>query len=171
MFWNGLMLMYDNQLNEDGRQYLQMMWATIERMAANSANCKTWMVTIVSAFMALQCSIQSLNGWVLFGLLPIILLWYLDAMYLKLERGFRNRERDYLNNINAAAGDNAKAKVPVYDLTVLNKDKDDKEKGFKSTKGVWYSKSVIWFYLIPLLVVIFLSWLLNSDIISSFISK
>lgn len=163
--------MYDNQLNDDGRMYLQMLQGTIERMAANSANCKTWMVTIVSAFMALQCSIKSLNGWISLGLLPIILFWYLDALYLKLERGFRNREREFINSINAVTSDEGKFKVPVYNFSVLFKDKDDKENGFKKTKGVWYSKSVIWFYLIPLLVVLALSWVLNSEIICSFIIK
>ena len=163
--------MYQNQLNDDGRQYLQMMQATIERMAANSVNCKTWMATIVSAFMALQSPIQSLNGWILLALLPIILFWYLDAQYLKLERGLRNREREFINSINTVTSDEDKMKVPVYDFSVLPKDKDDKENGFKKTKGVWYSKSVIWFYLIPLLVVIAVSCLLNSEIISNFISK
>ena len=57
----------NNKLNDDERQYLEMMQGNIERMAANSANCKTWMVTIVSALMALQCTIQALNGWVLFA--------------------------------------------------------------------------------------------------------
>lgn len=157
--------MYDNQLNDDGRQYLQMLQATIERMAANSANCKTWMVTIVSAFMALQCTIQSLNGWILLGLLPIILFWYLDALYLKLERGFRNRERQFINSINTVTSDEEKVKVPVYDFSVFLQDEEDKEKGFKKTKGVWYSQSVIWFYLIPFIVIIALTVVLNWSLI------
>ena len=157
--------MYDNQLNDDGRQYLQMLQATIERMAANSANCKTWMVTIVSAFMALQCTIQSLNGWILLGLLPIILFWYLDALYLTLERGFRNRERQFINSINAVTSDEEKFKVPIYDFSVFPQDEDDKEKGFKKTKGVWCSKSVFWFYLITLIVVIALTVVLNWSLI------
>lgn len=55
----------NNKLNDDEHLYLEMMQGNIERMAANSANCKTWMVTIVSALMALQCTIQALNGWIL----------------------------------------------------------------------------------------------------------
>ena len=69
----------NNFLNDDDHQYLQMLQGNIERMAANSANCKAWMVTIVSALMALQCSVQALNGWILLGLLPIVLFWFLDV--------------------------------------------------------------------------------------------
>ena len=38
--------------SEDDRQYLQMMQDNITRMAANSSNCKSWLVTIVAAFPA-----------------------------------------------------------------------------------------------------------------------
>lgn len=62
-----------NIYNDDDRQYLEMMQGNIERMAANSANCKTWMVTIVAGVMALQCSISALNGWILLGILPVVL--------------------------------------------------------------------------------------------------
>lgn len=81
-----------NILNDDDRQYLSMLQGNIERMAGNSANCKTWMVTIVSALMALQCSLDDLNRWILLGILPIVLFWYLDVYYLHLERGMRNLE-------------------------------------------------------------------------------
>lgn len=53
----------DNLYNDDDRQYLEMMQGSIERMATNSSNCKAWMVTIVAAVMALQCSIDALNVW------------------------------------------------------------------------------------------------------------
>ena len=72
----------NNKLNDDERQYLEMIQGNIERMAANSANCKTWMVTIVSALMALQCAKPDLNGWILLGILPVFLFWYLDVFYL-----------------------------------------------------------------------------------------
>ena len=84
-------------LNDDDRQYIEMLQGNIERMASNSANCKTWMVTIVSALMALQCSMDDLNWWILSGMLPILLFWYLDVYYLHLERVMRNRETDFLN--------------------------------------------------------------------------
>lgn len=151
-------------------QYINMLHDTINRMAANSANCKTWMVTIVTAFMALQCSVQSINGWVLLGLLPVILFWYLDAMYLKLERGFRNREREFINAVCNAKIDQDICKVALYDFSVLYKDKDD-EMGFKSTKNLWLSKSVFPFYIVPFVIVLLLSLILNWQTISGLFCK
>lgn len=37
-------------------QYLQMMQENITRMAGNSANAKTWLVTIVTGFFAIGCT-------------------------------------------------------------------------------------------------------------------
>lgn len=83
-----------NLYNDDDRQYLQMMQSNIERMAANSANCKTWMVAFVTAFMALGSSIAVARYWLLLGIIPILLFWYLDTFYLHLERAMRNRNRN-----------------------------------------------------------------------------
>lgn len=83
-----------NLYNDDDRQYLQMMQNNIERMAANSANCKTWMVAFVTAFMALGSSFAVARYWLLLGIIPILLFWYLDTFYLHLERAMRNRNRN-----------------------------------------------------------------------------
>lgn len=152
-------------------QYINLLHDIINRMAANSANCKTWMVTIVTAFMALQCSIQSINGWVLLGLLPVILFWYLDAMYLKLERGFRNRERDFMNSIYNAKTEEDRSNISLFNFKVLNNDVNDDKMGFKSTKNVWLSKSVLPFYLVPCVIVLLLSLMLNWQTISGMFCK
>ena len=36
-------------------QYRQMMQENITRMAGNSANAKTWLITIVTVFLAIGC--------------------------------------------------------------------------------------------------------------------
>ena len=84
--------------NEDDRQYMQMMQGNIERMAGNSSNCKTWLVTIVAGFLAIGCGVDALNGWLFLSVIPIFVFWYLDSYYLKLERGMRNRQRYFINN-------------------------------------------------------------------------
>lgn len=43
------MVNYDTQ----DLQYLQMMQENIARMAGNSANAKTWLVTIITGFLRL----------------------------------------------------------------------------------------------------------------------
>lgn len=86
----------ENIFNDDDRQYFEMMQGNIERMANNSANCKTWMLTIVSALMALQCSIDNLDKWIILTMLPIFLFWSLYVYYLHLERGIRNRQTAFI---------------------------------------------------------------------------
>lgn len=90
-------------------QYLQMMQENITRMAGNSANAKTWLVTIVTGFFAIGCSIKDFDWWLLLAIIPIIVFWYIDAYYLRLERALRNREQKYINLMNSLedTGDNS----------------------------------------------------------------
>ena len=151
--------------NDDERQYIQMMQSNIERMAANSANCKTWMVTIVAAMMALQCSIQQLNGWILLGIAPIVLFWYLDVYYLHLERGMRNREQDFLNKISDRSSEGyKKALFNFSPLMIESKEltEEKKQNGLVATDDRWFSESILPIYggalLIVAVVTIVLNW-------------
>lgn len=135
-----------NIFNDDDRLYLEMMQNNIERMASNSANCKTWMVTIVSALMALQCSITAINGWILLGIVPIFLFWYMDVYYLHLERGMRNRETIFLNMFRDKHYE--KYKVNLFNFKpymIKKKDLTEEEKrhGIVATNDRWLSKSII----------------------------
>lgn len=62
--------------------------AIISRMAANSANCKGWCVTLVSAIFVLGIDREKPIA-LLVALIPIFVFWFLDSYYLKLEREFR----------------------------------------------------------------------------------
>ena len=75
------MINYDTQ----DLQYLQMMQENITRMAGNSANAKTWLITIVTGFFAIGCSINDLDWWLLLAIIPIIVFWYIDAYYSQKE--------------------------------------------------------------------------------------
>jgi len=146
----------NNKLNDDERQYLEMMQGNIERMAANSANCKTWMVTIVSALMALQCTIQALNGWILLGILPTVLFWYLDVYYLHLERGMRNRETLFVNMIRDnkfGECEDALFNFQPYMIKMKDLSDEDKQNGLVATNDRWFSKSVVPFYGMTLIAV------------------
>lgn len=154
----------NNKLNDDERQYLEMLQGNIERMAANSANCKTWMVTIVSALMALQCAIADLNGWILLGILPVFLFWYLDVYYLHLERGMRNRATLFVNMIrdNDYGGcEDALFNFQPYMVKKNNLSEEDKQNGLVATNDRWFSKSVAPFYGMMLVAVGIVSVVLN----------
>ena len=53
--------MEKHTFSDDDRLYLQMMQDNITRMAINSTNCKSWMVMLMSGFLALGCSINDYN--------------------------------------------------------------------------------------------------------------
>lgn len=87
--------------SDDDRQYLQMMQENISRMSNNCTNCKTWLITIVAAMLAIGCNIEALRWWLLLTVIPIFVFWYLDTFYFHLERGMRNRQRNFMNIVRA----------------------------------------------------------------------
>lgn len=157
----------ENIYNDDDRQYLQMMQSNIERMASNSANCKTWLTTIVAGFLAIGCNVTALNGWILITLVPIIMFWYLDGYYLSLERGFRNREKDFLNKVNSEGDDYKKALYNFKQFPKKNINEEERQNGLVKTTGQWKSSSVLSFYLSIIAVVIAITILLNWNAICS----
>ena len=157
----------NNIYNDDDRQYLQMMQGNIERMAANSSNCKAWMVTIVSAMMALQCSVEALNGWILLGVLPIVLFWYLDVYYLHQERGMRNRETVFMNILKSGIQDGYGDALFYFKPLMIKKSdlKDEmKRQGLVATNDRWFTKSVIPFYGVTLVAVVIVYVVLNWEV-------
>ena len=132
--------------NDDDRQYLQMMQENIARMAGNSANCKTWLVTLVAAMLTTGIAVQALSHCMLFSLLPIIMLWKLDVFYLKLERGFRNRQRLFINIVNAEDFNNSEYKNALFNFNPHECPKDDNAQGLKATENLDFTESVSPFY-------------------------
>lgn len=66
-----------------------MLQSIIQRMAGNSASCKTWCVTIVSAIVvAVADKGNPQLLWI--AALPIPVFAALDIYYLGLEKGFRD---------------------------------------------------------------------------------
>lgn len=146
-------------------QYLQMMQENITRMAGNSANAKTWLITIVTGFFAIGCSIKDLDWWLLLAIIPIVVFWYIDAYYLSLERALRNREQIYINLMNSleSTGDNLidEKQNTLFDFRPLFMDNDDDELKLKKTKCMMLNKSVYPVYLIMLFLIIVATVVIN----------
>lgn len=102
--------------SESVKTYLPIIQGVISRMANNSANCKTWCVTIVTALFALAID-KGKPRALLLGLIPLGLFFFLDAYYLSLEHDFRKIYNSFVAKLRAAdptaAGD-------VYDLSLTN---------------------------------------------------
>ena len=81
--------------------YISMLQGIINRMAGNSASCKTWTVTLVAALLTLFAGkvIPFHALWIC--LIPVLPLYFLDCYYLGLERITIDIQRDFLMSLSA----------------------------------------------------------------------
>jgi hypothetical protein len=82
------------------QHYLDALQNVISRMASNSATCKNWCVTIVSAIVVIVADKGS-PSFVWIALIPILLFGFLDAYYLAQERGFRATYQNFVNRLHS----------------------------------------------------------------------
>ena len=94
------------------QSYLGILQGVINRMASNSAGCKTWCITLVSA-IAVVISDKSNPSHVWVALLPISLFLFLDAYYLGLEQRFRDSYNDFIKKLHS--GD-----AEIEDVFIVN---------------------------------------------------
>jgi len=88
--------------NEDCRQYINLLQENINRMAANSSSCKTWLVSIIAALLAVQAALKEMVCVLLIGSIGFILLFYLlDSYYLGLERRFIILEKTFIDHLKS----------------------------------------------------------------------
>ena len=69
--------------------HINLLQGIINRLANNSASCKTWCLTLVSALVSLAGA-TGVPGIVTFALVPVVIFGFLDAMYLAQERAYRD---------------------------------------------------------------------------------
>jgi hypothetical protein len=79
--------------------HLSIMQAVIQRMAANSASCKAWCITLVSAILVIVAD-KGKPDYALLALIPTFLFLALDAYYLALERGFRESYNSFIQKLH-----------------------------------------------------------------------
>ncbi|MFR2732896.1 hypothetical protein [Hoylesella buccalis] len=79
--------------------HISMLQGIINRMAANSANCKNWTVTLVAAMLVLLVdkNMKIPNAWIC--LIPVGMFYLLDCYYLGLERLYISSQKAFLEKI------------------------------------------------------------------------
>lgn len=82
---------------EDKTKHLEFVQSVITRMNTNSFQLKGWMITIVSALLALFAD-KSNGLYILVAIVPTMVFWFLDAYYLQQERKFRGIYEDVVND-------------------------------------------------------------------------
>ncbi len=89
-----------NSLKENTavQSHINILQNIITRMAANSANSKTWAITIISAIVVLLID-KKANCAFFFAYIPLLMFFFLDCFYLGLERHFRNQYNEFVNEL------------------------------------------------------------------------
>ncbi len=127
------------------RTHLSIVQAGIQRMAGNSASCKTWCITLVAAMLVLVARTETAN-YVLLAFIPALLFLILDTYYLALERDFRDMYDAFVCKLH-------KGEVGLSDLYVLRPD-NRIGRQFAWTLGSF----AIWFFYFMLIIIIALVW-------------
>ncbi len=73
---------------EEKIAHLQMIQDIIARMGQNSFQIKGWAIGIMIAIFSFAGE-QSNTRCILFTIVPLVIMWFLDSYYLQLERKFR----------------------------------------------------------------------------------
>ena len=130
---------------EEKIKHLEFIQNIITRMNSNSFTIKGWMITIVSALLALYAN--SYNEIFMFiAIVPAFIFWLLDAFYLTQERIFRCLYNDVIYD----------RITPVFSM----KPKDNTVCYFE----VLWSKT-IWPLYLPIIIALFIGGLILNDIL------
>jgi hypothetical protein len=81
------------------QSHLEITQSAIQRMAENSASCKTWCVTLVSAILVVIAD-KGKPQYALIAIIPTALFLILDSYYLMLEKMFRKSYNDFINKLH-----------------------------------------------------------------------
>ncbi len=145
-------------MNQETITHLQFIQNIIDRMNRNSFQIKGWCVAIVSAFLALYAN-SSNPLYIYVAWFPILVLWWLDAIYLQQERKFRGVYADVVSQ---------NSKVAPFQMPL------HLYRGGKYTLvRVWISKTLALFYGVLMLCLVVGAYLLvhNSDEASAVVDK
>lgn len=133
------------------QSYLTILQSVIARMASNSASCKTWCVTLVSAILVVVAD-KAKPNYVWIAAIPVLLFFALDAYYLGLERLFRDRYNGFIKKLHDAT-------ATVNDVFIVTPSSSACEM-WRSVVASGLSISVGPFYAVLLLTIAAAWWLI-----------
>ena len=98
---------------ENKIKHLEFIQTIITRMNQNSFQIKGWMITIVSALLALYAS-SGKSVYILIAIVPAIIFWFLDAYYLQQERRFRG----VYNDVAGLSPEDSRINVREFEMPI-----------------------------------------------------
>jgi hypothetical protein len=82
--------------------HINLLQGIINRLAGNSASCKTWCLTLVGALLSLAGATH-VPGIATFALVPVVIFGFVDTMYLAQEKAYRRLYNSMVDLIRANA--------------------------------------------------------------------
>lgn len=127
-------------MEQEKIQHLEFIQNIINRMNTDSFQIKEWMITIVSALLALYANSDNV-AYIFVAIVPTFLFWYLDAYYLLQERRFRELYNDIIPD---------NSKIALFDMPIQKYNS-----GRCSIWATFFSKTIGWLYgmIIVLLII------------------
>ena len=98
---------------ENKIKHLEFIQATITRMNQNSFQIKGWMITIISALLALYASAGN-TIYIFIAIVPAIVFWFLDAYYLQQERKFRG----VYNDVAGLSSEDSRLEIKDFEMPI-----------------------------------------------------
>lgn len=98
---------------ENKIKHLEFIQATITRMNQNSFQIKGWMITIISALLALYASSEN-TIYIFIAIVPAIVFWFLDAYYLQQERKFRG----VYNDVAGLSSEDSRLEIKDFEMPI-----------------------------------------------------
>lgn len=97
-------------------KHLEFIQNIINRLNTNSFQIKGMSITLTAGLLAISGTLEN-KYLMMVAYFVIITFWYLDSIYLSLERGYRELFDEVRNQISATN----------YDLTLQTRHKKDKD--------------------------------------------
>lgn len=132
-----------NEFNDSCQHYISLLQDNINRMASNSSNCKTWLITLIAAIFAISASKGDIVTYIWMAYIPTGLFYFLDCFYLGVERRFRRVERRFVAIVSYDAEalrnecqphDIVKA---MYKFSLPNGHKDKHNQFSQTVRAMW----------------------------------
>lgn len=131
---------------EEVHKELDLLQGCINRMAQNSFLIKGWLVALFAVVLALLP--ERVNGLLLGAVMSAVtgILWYLDAIFLTLEKDYRHIY-DWVLAVRPLGN-----RELLYQLDIKAFQKRKKIPDSEPVKSAMWSRTLRWFYGVPMLV-------------------
>jgi len=132
-------------------KHIDVLQGIINRLANNSASCKTWCLTLTGALLSLAGATK-VPALAVFVIVPILIFRYVDMNYLATERAYRGKYNTIIGLIQNGTYTRVQAFSAGVEVTA-----DDERHARKSWSVKWVYGPLIALYVVYL-ILWFVDW-------------